>query len=101
MEQEHRSLTKPFEQPPTQPLVDPKELEEMAKTALKKQVDIEIQTIMESDPEFVLMQATQQQILRNQEKLIELFNKNSSESQKYKRFRLEVLQKLKAKLETV
>ena len=85
---EHSSL---IIEPPTQPLVDKKEINEIAKQSLLKQINYEIRKLTETEDQ-------NKQILSKLEEILSLLK--TSEDSKTRDLKLEVLQKLKAKLET-
>ena len=91
----HRSLIKPkpYEEPSTKPLIDKKELEEMTRDYLLKEVDRQMIQIAHEE-------TTMQQLLHATENMTSILLEIRDAKNETSALKLEVLQKLKHKLET-
>lgn len=87
----HRSLIKPKDDPPTKPLMDTQELTDLAKTVVLKEVEQQIAHIVH---EQTSIEQLQTQLDNIQSMLVEIRDSKNE----YNTLKLEVLQKLKNRL---
>ena len=87
-----KHIVKPEQEPPTKPLVETAEVREMAKEALLVEVEQQMVNIIHNESALQQLQAT---LNRIESTLIELRENNTGTNA----LKLEVLQKLKAKLQ--